>query len=224
MISRRTMETLEERGWGYIPSVRLRSSEEFRELVLDARESEGRVTVAGEERVRVERAREQEPLELAVREVAVRDDRGPPGGGAERRYVVCRNKRQARRDRAVREETVAKLRERLGAGAKRLAGNRGFRRYPAEGEDEGEGGRGFRIDEDRIADEERFDGVWALRVKAPLGATEAALKYKELWRVERCFRESKSLLRTRPVFHRADEAIRGHVFRSFLALVLKQDL
>ncbi len=117
---------------------------------------------------------------------------------------------------------MAKLRERLGAGAKRLAGNRGFRRYPAE--DEGEGGRGFRIDEDRIADEERFDGVWALRVKAPLGATEAALKYKELWRVERCFRESKSLLRTRPVFHRTDEAIRGHVFRSFLALVLRQDL
>ncbi len=57
-----------------------------------------------------------------------------------------------------------------------------------------------------------------------LGATEAALKYRELWRVERCFRESKSLLRTRPAFHWTDKAIRGHVFRSFLALVLKQDL
>src|SRR5262249_54792561 len=34
----------------------------------------------------------------------------------------------------------------------------------------------------------------------------------------------KSLLQTRPIFHRCDEAIRGHVFCSFLALVLRQEL
>ncbi len=42
--------------------------------------------------------------------------------------------------------------------------------------------------------------------------------------MERCFREAKSLLRTRPVYHRTDEAIRGHIFCSYLALLLKGEL
>ena len=43
---------------------------------------------------------------------------------------------------------------------------------------------------------------------------------KELWQVERLFRSVKSILATRPIFHKCDETIRGHVFCSFLALVL----
>ncbi len=51
-----------------------------------------------------------------------------------------------------------------------------------------------------------------------------ALKYKQLWRVERVFRDTKSLLKTRPIFHKYDRTIRGHVFCSFLALVLREEL
>jgi transposase len=50
------------------------------------------------------------------------------------------------------------------------------------------------------------------------------LQYKRLWMVEHWFRSCKSLLQTRPIFHRCDETIRGHVFCSFLALVLRQEL
>lgn len=53
---------------------------------------------------------------------------------------------------------------------------------------------------------------------------EAALKYKELWRVGRRFREAKSLSRTCPVDHRRGETIRGHAFCSFLVLLLMQEL
>jgi len=183
----------------------LRGTKEFRDEVLEA---EGEET-----QVALERAWKREPLELGVREMVLDE-----GTEAERRYVVCRNAEQARRDQTVREEILVQLRAKLEAGAKRLVGNRGYRRYlQASGGD-------FAIDEAKVADEERFDGVWALRVKAGLSATEAAMKYKELWRVERCFREAKSLLRTRPVYHRRDETIRGHVFCSFLALLLKQEL
>ncbi len=35
---------------------------------------------------------------------------------------------------------------------------------------------------------------------------------------------SKSLLQARPVYHRTDEAIRGHVFCSFLGLILRKEL
>jgi transposase len=51
-----------------------------------------------------------------------------------------------------------------------------------------------------------------------------ALKYKELWQVEQVFRDAKSLLETRPIYHHRDATIRGHVFCSFLALVLKKEL
>src|SRR5439155_7378476 len=52
----------------------------------------------------------------------------------------------------------------------------------------------------------------------------AMLCYKHLRTVEQTFRTSKHLLATRPIFHKRDETIRGHVFCSFLALVLKQAL
>ena len=50
------------------------------------------------------------------------------------------------------------------------------------------------------------------------------LCYKQLWTVEQTFRTAKDLLATRPIFHKLDETIRGHVFCSFLALVLKSEL
>jgi transposase len=47
--------------------------------------------------------------------------------------------------------------------------------------------------------------------------------YKTLWTVEQSFRTAKSILKTRPVYHQSDEAIRGHVFCRFLALTLKAE-
>jgi hypothetical protein len=42
--------------------------------------------------------------------------------------------------------------------------------------------------------------------------------------VEATFRTAKHLLATRPIFHKLDATICGHVFCSFLALVLKSEL
>ena len=63
-----------------------------------------------------------------------------------------------------------------------------------------------------------------LRTNTDLNPLEAMLCYKQLWMVERTFRTAKHLLSTRPIFHKLDETIRGHVFCSFLALVLKKAL
>ena len=57
-----------------------------------------------------------------------------------------------------------------------------------------------------------------------LSADELALQYKQLWMVENVFRTMKSGLDTRPVFHRLDRTIRGHVFCSFLAILLRREL
>ncbi len=47
---------------------------------------------------------------------------------------------------------------------------------------------------------------------------------QQLWLVEAIIRTIRSQLDTRPIFQEADETIRGHVFCSFLALVLRKAL
>ena len=66
--------------------------------------------------------------------------------------------------------------------------------------------------------------MFVLLTNANLLPLEAMLVYKQLWTVERTFRTAKSLLETRPIYHKLDETIRGHVACSFLALVLKKEL
>jgi transposase len=63
-----------------------------------------------------------------------------------------------------------------------------------------------------------------LRTNTSYSASEVALKYKQLWMVESIFRTAKSLLETRPIYHHCDDTIRGHVFCSFLALMLRKEL
>ena len=98
-------------------------------------------------------------------------------------------------------------------------GNKGYRRYLSV-----MGGSYFIIDDKKVAYDARYDGKWVLTTDTNLSAQEVALKYKQLLMVERIFRDMKSVLETRPIFHRCDETIRGHVFCSFLALILRKEL
>ena len=114
---------------------------------------------------------------------------------------------------------MAALERQLAKGDKALVGNTGFRRYLKTISDEH-----FAIDPDKIEEERKFDGIFVLRTNTDLNPLEAMLCYKQLWTVEQTFRTAKHLLSTRPIFHKLDETIRGHVFCSFLALVLKKAL
>ena len=75
-----------------------------------------------------------------------------------------------------------------------------------------------------MAEEARYDGKWVLRTNTELATADVALQFKRLWMVEHWFRSCKTLLATRPIYHKCDATIRGHVFCSFLALVLRQEL
>ena len=200
MISNDTVKELEEESIPYILGARMRLVKEIKIQVLSRG---GRYT-----EVYPEGVTSKDPSPLRVKQVVHND----------RRYIVCLNTRQARKDAADREAIVATLKKQLKKGAKSLVGNKGFRRYlkMAKGS--------ARIDVDKIKYESRFDGKWVLTTNTDLSAKKVALKYKELWQVERVFRDVKSLLETRPVYHQRDENIRGHVFCSFLALVLRKEL
>jgi hypothetical protein len=62
------------------------------------------------------------------------------------------------------------------------------------------------------------------QVKADTSSSLPLLTYKRLWTVEEMFRSMKSLLSTRPIWHKCDDTIRGHVFCTYLALVLRKAL
>jgi len=200
MISKKTMAQLEQMNWTYILGARMRRVVEVRDDVL----------CRGGRYTEVFPAREHsgDPAPLEVKEVVVDD----------RRYIVCRNEEEARKDRHDREAIVNALRDKLRQGDKSLVANKGYRRYLKSGKD------GFSIDTDRIRDDERYDGKWVLQTNSDIGAWEAAIQYKQLWTVEEIFRTMKSILDTRPIYHHCTETIRGHVFCSFLALMLRKVL
>jgi transposase len=208
MISRATIAALEDdpAGLSYILGARLRSDHEVRDMVL----SWG----GAYHEVHGPRTSAQSPAPLKVKDVRFTGE-----DGRDRRYVVCHNPEQAQKDRADREAIVAALQDQLQRGDKALVGNRGFRKYlRAEG-------KRWTIDRQKVEEEVRYDGKWVLRTnRFDLSAANVALRYKDLWRVEAIFRTTKSVLETRPIYHRCDETIRGHVFCSFLALVLMKEL
>lgn len=203
MISASTIETLEsaELGVSYILGVRLhRMREDRQQLLLQP----GRF-----QQIKGPKKKSKDPSPLEVREQWIEG----------RRYVVCRNEEQGKKDEADRRAIVESLREKLKAGDKSLVGNKGYRRYLKSG-----GREHFSIDEAKIGEQARFDGIWALRTNTDLSGEEVARKYKQLWMVESIFRSAKSLLETRPIYHKVDDTIRGHVFCSFLALMVRKEL
>jgi len=113
---------------------------------------------------------------------------------------------------------VESLKDRIQRDPKQLIGNKGYRKYLKFDRNT------VRIDQGKIEAASRFDGKWVLRTNTDLPAEQVALKYKELWQVEQAFRDLKTVLETRPIYHQRDETIRGHVFCSFLALVLRKEL
>jgi hypothetical protein len=150
---------------------------------------------------------------------------------AGRRYIVCRNEAEAEKDRADRQAIVAALEQQLQRGDKSLIGNSAYRRYlrrirvrQADGAAITPPAPAFEIDAGRLADEAKFDGIFVLRTNSRISPLLAMLRYRDLLRVEQMFRAAKSTLHTRPIFHSSDAAIRGHVFCSFLALVLQKEL
>jgi transposase len=140
-----------------------------------------------------------------------------------RRYIVCRNEAEAEKDRADRQAIIAGLEAQLRKGDKALIGNSAYRRFLRKTKATKDK-PAFEIDPGKLAEEARFDGVFVLRTNAHVTPLQAVLRYRDLLQVESLFQRAKAVMRTRPIFHSSDAAIRGHVFCSFLALALRKHL
>jgi len=143
------------------------------------------------------------------------------------RFVICRNPDEATRDAAIRDALVDQLeaaiagsdelpaeqRAELACRLRQKPAYRRFLRVSATGL--------LRIDRAAVAREERLDGKFLLRTSDPtLSAEDVALGYKQLIEVERAWRDMKTTLDLRPVYHRREDRIRSHVLLCWLALLL----
>jgi hypothetical protein len=160
---------------------------------------------------------------LRVKEVIVGD------GERRQRYVVCHNPDEAKRQRAHREKVVAELETELASLEQRKGKSHSKR--ACELRVSGRFGKYLRetstdklmLDRTAIADAARYDGKWVITSNDDtLTAEDLALGYKQLLRVEQCWRQLKSGLRMRPVFHYRSWRIQAHVTISVIALLLER--
>jgi len=164
---------------------------------------------------------------LRVKEVRVGDR------DAATRFIICHNPAEAERDQALRDDTITRLRAELeqiaAARAKDPKAAEAHHRAECALRDHRSLGRYLRqtptgrlvIDAKKIKAEERLDGKYLLSTSDPdLSAEDVALGYKNLLEAERGFRDMKSTLELRPVFHRLEHRIRAHVLICWLALLL----
>ncbi len=156
-------------------------------------------------------------------------------GDTVKRFVVCHNPAEAERDMAERDAQLARLEAELArietarrkaktdkARAAHTRAECALRDHPTLSRylRQTPSGR-LLIDRRKVASEERLDGKYLLSSSDPdLTAEEIALGYKNLREAERSFRDLKTTLELRPVFHRLEHRIRAHVVVCWLALLL----
>src|SRR4051794_2681480 len=166
---------------------------------------------------------------LKVKEVRVGE------GDAAKRFLVCHNPAEAERDKTHREDTIMRLQaelDRIAAARAKSTSSKAdgahhraecaLRDHPTLGRylRQTPSGR-LRIDRAKITAEQRLDGKYLLSTSDPdLSAEDVALGYKNLLEAERGFRDLKTTLELRPVFHRLEHRIRAHVLICWLALLL----
>jgi len=160
---------------------------------------------------------------LRIKEVVVGE------GERRRRYVVCFNPQEAERQRHHRDAVLKELAAALAKEASTprathtrqacaLLTSLRFRRYLRETP------RGrLRIDRAAVAAEAALDGKWVVTSNDDtLSAEDLALGYKQLMRVEECWRTMKTGLRTRPIYHWRPHRLAAHVSLCVLALLLER--
>jgi len=210
MMSQENLTHLARGGSGYIVGVPLRKSKEAAAVLARP----GRFRTVAEN--------------LEVKEVAYPSPEEEPVAEKRRRYVLCRNPEEAKRQQHRRDELLRELEAELKAlepreeehpkAACALRSSRRFGAYLKAGAD----GR-LEIDRAKVAQEEKLDGKWlVLTNDASLSAEDVALGYKQLLRVEESFRRLKHGIDIRPVHHRTPQRIEAHVFACVLALLLER--
>ena len=159
------------------------------------------------------------------------------------RFVICHNPDQALRDQTQRDEAIARItaelariaeqrtrdaqrpkddRTRARNEAAHVRAECALRDHPTLGRwlTQQANGR-LKVNAGKVKAEARLDGKYLIATSDPhISAEDTALGYKNLLEAERGFRDLKTQLLLRPVFHRLEHRIRAHVLICWPALLL----
>jgi len=224
MVTSDNIAMLRQRKQGYLVGLQRRRREDIYEMInratgpweecpaREANKGEGHKTlvqeVAGDEpgvRVFVVHSEERLAYERRMRERAM-----------ERTRVQL--------DKLSKRVANGKLKapEKIGAAAARiLSRNHGQRYYGWEAK-EGE----FRyFEHPNLEREKAYEGKYLIQTEEKaLGPVEAVEAYKELSEVENAFRCLKDVIEMRPIYHRDENRVKGHIFVAMLGFLLKRAL
>ncbi|MDA2922243.1 IS1634 family transposase [Patescibacteria group bacterium AH-259-L07] len=208
MNSKNNIKLLEQEKLDYILGTRLRNVKQVKEYLMTHQGS-----IAFTPVVRPQKDGQTKTKTLGVAEVFLKG----------KRYVMGYNHAQAVREQKSREQMVEKLTDQLKKkGIKSLIKNRGYQRLLTV--KKGANTKSFQIDYDKLKQEQAFDGIFVCQTNTDLDAQDVILQYKNLWIIERAFRQLKDILEVRPMYHQTDRRVEAHVFISFLALYLEMIL
>ena len=140
----------------------------------------------------------------------------------DKRLIVTRSRKRAKKDRYDREEAVAKLLKKISANAKAdsLISNYGYKKYLNI-----DGNSTVTVNEEKIRAAEKWDGIHGIITNIKDQPAEQLLAYyKRLWQVEETFRISKTDLKIRPIYHYSEQRIKAHIAICFMALACARNL
>jgi transposase len=133
-----------------------------------------------------------------------------------RRWVVCLNSTVARLDKIKREYFRKIIEKKVEfSTAKEWIVKNGYKKYVVIKDLK------IEVNQEKLKDDELYDGKWALITNTDLTPSELIGSYKDLASIERHFRDLKSELELGPIYHHTEKRIRAHIFVCFLALQLK---
>jgi hypothetical protein len=137
-----------------------------------------------------------------------------------KRLIVCYNPERALLDAEHREGILERIKEKLkyGTDVKTVVSNQDFKRFlKIEGKKP-------ELDQERIAQDSIYDGVYVITSNTKLSPSEVIAGYRDLWQVEMAFRQLKTEIQMGPMYHWREKRIRAHIMICFFALVLRSEL
>jgi len=141
--------------------------------------------------------------------------------GGKKKLVISYSSIRGMKDEKNRERGLKRLRGQIMHGklTKSHINNRGYNRFL-----EMDGQVKIRLNEEKIESDRKWDGLKGYETNTDLTGDAVIENYSYLWEIERAFRMNKTDLRMRPIYHRLENRIRGHICICFVAYTILLEL
>jgi transposase len=137
------------------------------------------------------------------------------------KLIITYSPGRARKDVYNREKGIRRLEKQIRKGklTKSAINKRGYNKFLKL-----EGHLSVAIDQSKIEQDRRWDGLKGYLTNTTLSNNEAIENYKHLWQIEKAFRITKTDLKVRPIYHRLPHRIKAHICLAFVAYKVYKEL